>query len=178
MTLDPSITQETGITGIHGERRWFCEPFMTTESANLLSEVMDVAIGGGSRTLDQILDMATDSIGPGAFFAGLGELPRRFLTAGGGELLRRLLARCEVEDPSITSKAGRARKSLADNQHFEAVGQGNLGEPIKAAVWVCEVNWGPLFAELMAYLAALSKRGGAEQPDSESPTTSSESAAA
>lgn len=178
MILDPSITQDTVLTGIHGERRWFCEPFKTSQSINLLSAVLDVAIGGGSRTLDQILEGSADAIGIGALFAGLGGLPSRFLAAGGAELLQKLLVNTQVEDPSVMTKKGRARISLATDLHFEQVGQGNLGEVIKAAGWVCEVNWGPLGREIISYLEGLSSTGGTEQPDSESQIPSSESAAA
>ena len=178
MTLDPSITKEKVLTGIHGERRWFCEPFMTDEATDLLSEVLDVAVGGGSRTLDQILDMPSGAIGAGAFFSSLGGLPRRFLGAGGSVLLKRLLSRCEVEDPSVVGRSGRARKSLALDLHFQKAGQGNIGEVFRAAYWVCEVNWGPLFAEITGLLGALSTSGGQAQPDSESQIPSSEIAAA
>lgn len=178
MTLDPSITKEKVLSGIHGERRWFTEPFKTSASIDLLSEILDVAIGGGSRTLDQILGGSADAIGIAALFAGLGGLPRRFIEAGGSELLKRLLGNTEVEDPSIASKKGRARASLANDLHFEQAGRGNLAEVIKAAKWVIEVNYGPLGKEIIDSLGALSMTGGEARPDSESLTPSSESAAA
>lgn len=178
MTLDPTITQEIALTGIHGERRWFVEPFNTTDSIDLLSRCLDVCIGGGSRTLDQVLAGDAQSIGMAAFFAGLGGLPARFIAAGGAGLLFDLMAKTEVEDPTMTSKAGRVRVSLAKQLIFDQVGRGNLAEVLKAARHVVEVNWGPLFAEILQGLTSLSATGKADSPGSENEIPTSQSAAA
>jgi len=178
MTLDPTIAQEVALKGIHGERRWFVEPFGTTDSVNLLSRCLDVCIGGGSRTLDQILSGDAKSIGIAAFFAGLGGLPTRFIAAGGADLLFDLLQNTEVEDPTMTSKKGRVRVSLSSRNIFDQVGRGNLAEILKAASRVVEVNWGPLFAEILGYLTGLSKIGKGDSPDSESEIPISKTAAA
>lgn len=178
MTLDPTITQEFALTGIHGERRWFVEPFATSASIDLLSRCLDVCIGGGSRTLDQILSGDAQSIGMAAFFAGLGGLPARFVAAGGSDLLFDLLAKTEVEDPTMTSKKGRARASLASRNVFDQVGRGNLAEVLKAARKVVEVNWGPLYGEIMGALTALSAPGKSDSPASETETPTSPIAAA
>ncbi|MEE9481210.1 MAG: hypothetical protein V3V34_11805 [Kiloniellales bacterium] len=178
MTLDPTITKEIALKGIHGERRWFVEPFGTTDSVNLLSRCLDVCIGGGSRTLDQILSGDAQSIGMAAFFAGLGGLPARFVAAGGADLLFELLAMTEVEDPTMKSKKGRVRISLASRNIFDQVGRGNLAEVLKAAKHVVEVNWGPLFAEILDGLTALSATGKADSTDSEPETPITQSVAA